>query len=275
MNATAAGSRVRVIVAVGSTSPDPLTLAAAAQLAQAVGGELAALFVEDINLLRLAELPFAFEIGATLPTPRPLATRDVERAFRAQAADSRRALAEIANALQLDFTFEIVRGKPASALFEASAEQDLIVLAGTATRVFAHNTPASTARHALRTSASPVKSRRAQPVAAMLEAGPSAQRVLAVALELARAGGADLILLLAADESRNAPLAAVVENWLEDRRASARIIALPDSTPDRVARLVAQAGAHALLWPGDGDLEIMAKVEPLLAAISCPLIVVR
>jgi hypothetical protein len=272
MSAAAAGPRARVIVAVGSTSPDPLTLAAAAQLAQAVGGELAALFVEDINLLRLAELPIAFEIGAALPTPRPLAAADVERGFKVQADELRRALAEIANALQLDFTFDVVRGKPASALFEASAEQDLIVLAGAAARAFAHHPLASVVRHALRAG---VKSRRAQPVAAMLQAGPSAQRVLAAAHGLARAGAAELVLLLATNNAGDTQLAATVENWLAEEGSSARIIAVPDSTPENVAKLVALAGAHVLFWPADGNLEMAAAVEPLLAAISCPLIVVR
>jgi len=275
MSATATGPRARVIVAVGSTPSDSLTLAAAAQLAQAVGGQLTALFVEDINLLKLAELPFAFELGATLPTPRPLATRDVERAFRAQADELRRTLAEVANAFRLDFTFSIVRGKPANALFEASAEQDLIVLAGAAARALGHYGPASAVRRALRAATKSPGPRTAQPVAAVLQEGPCAQRMLAVAHGLAQACAAELIFFLAPNEAGDMPDAAVIQNWLEQQGASASIVALHDSAPDSVAKLAAQAGAQALLWPGDGDLAIATKVERLLAAISCPLIVVR
>ena len=101
------------------------------------------------------------------------------------------------------------------------------------------------------------------------------RRVLAVALEMARAGGADLILLLAASEARDKEFTSMVDAWLDEQGASARLVALSDDTPDSVAKLVAQCSAQALLWPDDGDLAIMAKVEPLLAAISCPLIVVR
>jgi hypothetical protein len=275
MNAMAAGPRSRVIVAVGSTSPDPSTLAAAAQLAQLVDGELAALFVEDVNLLRLAELPIAFESSAALPTARPLQVADVERAFKKEAHEFKRALTEIASALQLDFTFDVVRGKPASVLFEAATERDLVVLAGAAARALTHHTPAKIVRHALRAAASGVKSRRAQPVAAVLQSGACVQRVLAVAHGLAIESGAELILVLAPGDAHNAPLTAMVERWLEEQGASARIVVLPNSVPENVAKLVAEAGSQLLIWPGDGNLEFASAVEPLLAAISCPLIVVR
>ena len=272
---TAAGPKARVFVAVGSALPDPLTLVAATQLALVAGGKLAALFVEDISLLRLAKLPIAFEIGAALPTPRPFGAADVERGFKVQAAELRRALAEVANAVQLDFTFDIVRGKPASALLEASAEQDLIVLAGAAAGVFTHHPHASIVRNALRDGISGIRSRRVQSVAAVLQSGPSVQRVLAIARRLARANSASLILFVATNDARDAQLTTLAGKWPDEHGASARIIALPDRTPESLAKLVAQTGSQVLFWPAEGNLEMASAVEPLLAAISRPLVVVR
>jgi hypothetical protein len=275
MKAAIATPRARVVVAVGSNSPDPPTLAAAAQLAQVVGGELAALFVEDVDLLRLAELPVAFEISATLPTPRPFAASDLERGFKIQAEELRRALAEVAGVLQLEFTFDVVRGKTAAALFDASAERDLVVLAGAAARALRHHAPPRVVRHALRAAVAGVKSRRVQPVAAALQSSVCAPRVLAVAHALARESGAALLVLLNARDASDAALAATVENWLEDQGASARIVAVPGGTPEEIAEHVAQADARALFWPGDGNFEMATSVEPLLMTIRCPLIVVR
>lgn len=274
MNADAV-TRSRVIVAIGSSSPDPATLGAAARLAHVVRGELAALFVEDINLLRLAELPIAFEIGAALPTPRRLAPADIERGFRSEADALRQALAEIGNALQLDFTFDVVRGNPAHVLFDASSERDLIVLAGTATRALTHRPSASIVRHALRAATSGPAARHKGPVAAMLHAGSSAIRVLAVAHELAQADAAELVLLLEASDDSDPSLVQTVERWLKEQAATARVFALGGNTLSQMADIMAQTGSRVLFWPGDGEREMTAAAQPLLASISCPLVVVR
>ncbi len=181
MSAKAPGGGSRVIVAVGPAAPDSPALAAAAQLAQSAGAELAALFVEDINLLRLAELPFALEIGTASATMRPFAAPDVERALKRQAGELRRTLAEMAHAAQLDWTFGMVRGRPVSVLLEAAGEGDLVVLASSMVRTFAHAGLASAMRSALSATLPGKKPRRARPVAAALQPGPNALRVLAVA----------------------------------------------------------------------------------------------
>lgn len=273
MNPKATGSRLRVIVAVGPAATDPLAFAAAARLAQAAGAELTALFVEDTNLLRLAELPFAMEIGATFTTPRRLTTFDVERALKNQADELRRALAEISSTLRLETSFDVVRGRPARALLEASGETDLIVLASAAVRSL---TPAATTtivRTALRAKLTGAISRRPRPVAAVMQSGPTGLRALAAAHSLAQASATDLILLVAEHGTPGAELSATIDAWLQEQGAIARIVQLPDLAPATVGELVANEDPCALFWPEDGELKTAADV--LLDSINCPLIVVR
>lgn len=272
----AANTGSRVLVAVGPASFDTPAFAAAAQLARAIGAELATLFVEDIDLLRLAELPFAFEVGVTLPTARPLVASDVERSFRAQANEFRRVLAEIAGELKLDLTFDVVRGKRSRALFDVSSAQDIIVFAGASGFSFTPHPPTAALRHALRAATTRAQPRRRHAVAVVvLDTGPATRRALAAAHGLAQANAAELTVFLAGDDAQSAELAAMVTNWLKDEGAHARLIPLRESTPEDVAELVIHSRSEMLIWPGDGDAETAAKVEALLAAISCPLIVVR
>lgn len=273
MNPGESGSRLRVFVAVGPAAADPLALAAAAQLAQAAGAELTALFVEDTNLLRLAELPFAMEIGATFAAPRRLTTFDVERAFKNQADELRRALAEISSTLKLELSFDVVRGRPARVLLEAAGETDLIVLASAAVRSLTHAASASIVRSVLHAASSGAKLRRPQPVAAVIRSGPAGLRALAAARSLAQASAADLVLFITGHGAEGAELSAEVAAWLEERGATARVVQLPDAAPDRVAEIVASENLRALFWPGNGELEVAAAV--LLESINCPLIVVR
>jgi hypothetical protein len=275
VSAKVPGGRARVIVEVGIASLDPLALAAAAQLALSGGIDLATLFVEDINLLRLAELPFALEIGTTSATPRRLVVSDVERALKSRAEETRRALSEMAEALQLGLTFEVLRGHPARTLLEVSSEDDLVVLAGTVVRTVTHTTATGLVRRALRTTSPAAKSRSAQPVAAALFSRPTAIRALAAAHRLAQANASDLILFLPELDPRNDELFGAVKNWLTEHGTTARVTLLRDLTPTAVAELVAARNPRALFWPGDGEMEVGTDVEALLGVISCPLIVVR
>ena len=56
------GSIKRILVALDASAANRTALQTAALLASELQAELQALFVEDINLLRLAELPFAREV---------------------------------------------------------------------------------------------------------------------------------------------------------------------------------------------------------------------
>src|ERR1019366_6200576 len=120
----------RVVIGLEPAMLDAAALAAAARLAQSAGAELAALFVEDINLLRLASLPFAQEIGAASAVRRRMAAADIERALKVQAAQLKRALADAAQRLELQWTFEVARGRGLRVLLEWTGASDILVLAG-------------------------------------------------------------------------------------------------------------------------------------------------
>jgi hypothetical protein len=95
--------------------------AALTRLAKEMQAELVGLFIEDIDLLRLAALPFAAEIGIASAQRRVLDPAALERALRAQAARLRQALAA---ALEPDiaWSFRVARASPVEAVAAALAE---------------------------------------------------------------------------------------------------------------------------------------------------------
>ena len=268
-------TRARVIVAIGPAAPDSPALVAAAQLARAAGAELAALFVEDINLLRLAELPFAFEIGAASATMRRVVASEVEHALKRQAGELRRALAEAVHGAQLDWTFGTVRGRPVRVLLEASAEGDLVVLASSAVRTLAHTELAGALRAAMSAISPGVKPQKARPIAVALRLAPGALRALAAAHRLARANATELVLFVAQRDADGRQLLTAVDAWLAEHHASARIVPLPETTPAHIVELVAGEDPAVLFWPGNHVQEVSPEIEALLEAIRCPLVVVR
>lgn len=100
----------RVLLAFDLRAPVTSPLAAARALVETLDAELSGLFVEDINLLRLAALPFTREVGATSGLSRPIELLDVERVLRLQADAARQALSELAAELAVPWSFRVERG---------------------------------------------------------------------------------------------------------------------------------------------------------------------
>jgi nucleotide-binding universal stress UspA family protein len=117
----------RIVVGLDAGPRGRATLQAAAQLAARMQAELVGLFVEDIDLLHLAGLPFAREIGYPSATLRPLDVAAMERALRAAAEEVQRMLAAIAASGPLSWSFRIARGTMLAELRAAAAEGDIVV----------------------------------------------------------------------------------------------------------------------------------------------------
>jgi len=249
----------RILIALDTSRRGQPALQAAARLAAGTGAELAGLFVEDINLLRLAGLPFAREMGM-LAGSRALGLPDVERALRVEAARAQRMLAEAARESQAHWTFRIARGQM---VVEALAEAaDLLVMAKS--------------EHLAAFTPSRSRWRAETPVFVMFDPGLAGYRILAAGLKLAQGLGVGLTVLIAArtplefEQGREAALA-----WLGGQTVSARVLWL--ATPE-------QGGLGALVRSGRGAALVLhetslpaarAALDALLGAVECPLIVVR
>ena len=130
----------RVLVALDASVRDLSALEATADLAGGIPVELLGLFVEDINLLRLAALPFAREVAYGSAGDRPFDVQSLERDFRTQAERLRRSLALEAYRLRGTWSFRVVRGDLAVELTQAARDVDLLVF-GEAAGAFASLRP--------------------------------------------------------------------------------------------------------------------------------------
>jgi len=119
----------RVVVALDASAPGKAALEAAAALAARLDAELVAVFVEDINLLHLAGLPFAREIGYPSAIRRSIDAPAMERTMRLFADEARRSVELFAERTPLRWTFEVTRGSLPEQLLESAAEAEFIIAA--------------------------------------------------------------------------------------------------------------------------------------------------
>ena len=177
----------RILVAIDSSPYGSAALAAAAMLATELRVELQGLFIEDINLLRLAGLPFSREIDDSSGTSRPLDIETMEQALRTRAEGVRRAIAETAQRTSLRWSFRIFRGNLAQTMLAETLEGDLLLIG--------------------REKASPASSPatvRGGPIMVIDEGSRSSDRVFDTAARLARQHADTIVALTTCDDSETA-----------------------------------------------------------------------
>lgn len=117
----------RIIVELESAPRSRAKLEVAAKLAAQMEAELVGMFVEDINLLHFAGMPFAREVCLASATRRPLDVEGMERSLRALASEAQRTLAMVAGRIPVRWSFRVARGTAGAELLAAATHADLVI----------------------------------------------------------------------------------------------------------------------------------------------------
>lgn len=259
----------RIVVALDTGSLSRAAVEAAAGLASGLSAEVAAMFVEDIRLLRLAGLGFAQELGGASATLRPLQGRDMERALLVQARQLRRTLEETARQIPFSWSLEIVRGDLLDiALGQSGA--DLLVLGRT-------RRPGYRATEHGRTSSKPLPLIGQQRIVAVFEESAAGLRTLEAAHALARTAHAPLVVLVRAGSADDfAALRERARVWLAQRGAVASgYVLLPVHDVAALGRAALLQGAAAVLLPEPAEPADAEDLAGLIDDIACPAVLIR
>lgn len=271
----------RILVALDASPHSLAALEAGAALAARLQAELLGLFVEDINLLRFAALPFAREVGLFSATLRRLESREVEWQLRAQAERARRALTLIAGQSQLRASFRVARGPVAAQVLAAAAEADLVTLGRVGWSAAAPGRLGSTVRAVLASAQRPVlilqPGVRLQPsVLVVYDGSPAARAALAVAVHLVRADDHRLSILIVADTPDEAQRRqAEADDWLRARGLVAHSRWLGQVNVRGLAGAARREGSSVVVLPGE-ILPLEGEgLSQLLKEVDCSVLLVK
>jgi hypothetical protein len=152
----------------------------ASELAQMMGAELEALFVEDIDLLKLAALPFAREVGHASGQDRPIARESMESMLRRRVKHAEEQLARAGKRRNVAVTHATERGKVIHRALAHGAEGDVLLLRSASVRRAARGPRARPAGRGT--------------VMLWYEEGPLAQASCELAVHLARQARSGLVV---------------------------------------------------------------------------------
>jgi len=271
--------RRRLVVALGGGRLAEDMLEAMGELAAAMEAELAGLFVEDINLLRLAGLPFARAFSQERPGEQRLETGALEEALRAQARAAERALAAVAARAGVPYSFRVTRGLLESALLEAAQEADLLalgavrraLLSAQEVRIVGRETTEIWQRRAVRLAPHPAIG----PVAVVFTRTSAGPRVLEAAAGLARRNGRPLLVFLVASSEENAAKlkARAVQSIPSEQPVRFRTLIAPDLPA--LIQAVRAAEPCGLVLDAGRELLSRETIQALQEALTCQMLLVR
>jgi len=125
---------LRVVLAPRASVDARRLLREAADLARALDAELAALFVEESDLLTCVALPFTVEVGVVSGIVRDVDPESMRRLMARREAEVRAFVAQTATALDLPWSFAVTRGDLVREAL-AAVGVDVVVLAPPRTAV--------------------------------------------------------------------------------------------------------------------------------------------
>jgi len=279
-NHTTDASLRRILVALDSSLEGGARIEAAAALAARCGAELLGLFVEDVDLLHLAGLPFAHEIAHTTASRRALDSVTMERTLRAQAEELRRHLESSAARAHITWSFRIARGHVVPELLAFTSDIDLMIVGDLAQVCRPGRAPAAEMLRVLMEASCSVLVHRhyqsgTQPVAVFLENAPYDDKLLTIGAQLSMAGNRNLLVLVPPSGGKEQTVTAETLEGLARRGIGARIVSLRNDDTGSLIRAVQAENTGALVLAASSPMLHAPRDAALLAEIKCGVVVVR
>ena len=277
-------SRGRVVLRFCSGGFNKTAVHAAFRIAQAFQSEIESLYVEDTQLLDLAQFSFATEVSLTGRNRRRLSPQSVHESFLAAHEAARRQVEAAAREAEVPVEQHYVRDEPVQALAAACARRgpwNVVALAesfGTsscgALRELFDTVPDTTAVIL----AGPNSRRTTGPIIVAAEDLERLPGMLRAAERLATLNETEIVLLLIGETDEDLFwMDSEVRLLLEDRTdfeimSAALARGVTSAVVEAIRRLhggflIAHFGSRTV--PDDGGL------RPLVSALECPLLLVR
>lgn len=268
----------RILVAIDASPNSLAALETAARYASRFQAELVGIFVEDINLVRLSEMPFACEMGYYSATRRPLDYSEVIRQMRVQARWAQRAIELLAERANISWSFRTVRGLVASELLTAATEADILILGktgwsrkrnlGSTARVIIAQPP----RQAMVLQAGVDLER---PILVIYDGSPNSKQALTTAINLQTEGIPIMVVLLTEDAETAQQHQSDIQSHFQSRETKIRYYWLPKMDIKRLAQLARLEQCSLFIIPTQSSQISGENLLALMNAVNCAVLLVR
>jgi nucleotide-binding universal stress UspA family protein len=270
-----------ILVALDASEANRSALLAATTLASQLQADLQALFVEDINLLRLAELPFAREMLFGSREGQRITLANMERQIQEQAARLRQLVEATALQNQIKVDFKVLRGQISNELCLAAQQMDLLILGKSSQMLqqslklgkVAQDVLASVNCNVLLMQYGATIER---PVAVLFDGSEASQRALQLAIQLAHGDHDQLkVIYPATSTDRQQTLQQQVDALTQPYGIEAGQVLLTSNTSAAVLQALEKYQGRVLIVEPSNDILNTDAINSLIQQSHIPVIVIR
>jgi len=257
----------RVVLALDLSHPPQGHAEAAAALARRFGAELLALYVDDLDLIRSAALPFTRELGLFSAAPRPLDPGPTREAMLRDAERAHRIVEHAALAAAVDWTFRREEGRMTGELIARNLQDALLLVPGVRAAEAARDLGPTPARN------TPPRGKDRRPVLVIATGPDFLERSAELAIHLAESDRDIALWLLA----RGADSAEARAEPPQDRYAvlGARVRrrrTAYTTLPVALRSALSQIDPGTIILPGPLARQLDEELVPLLRTLRCRLV---
>ena len=250
----------RIAITLDAFALSAHALEQAVRLAERMNAQLEGIFIEDIDLIQIAELPFLREVRSSSRSEDAISPGRMEQELRALARRAERLLSEHAARHNVTWTFRTWRGSIDTDLLAADIEADVFAL----TRLGAALTR------------SRILPARCTAVSVLFTGTEASIRALDTAISLSTDPQRQLnILLSAADEAGRDQLQQQVSERLGEQAEKAHFIHLHDGSIADLLDILSDTHSAVLIMERNSKLLQSATLRQSLNSLDCPLLIVR
>lgn len=274
MNKVNAGTIIRrVAVALDASAQSSQAMQAAAELAASLQAELEGIFIEDINLIRLAELPFTREIRPASMTEEKFNLQRMEQELRSLARQQQQKLELVAREKGVSCSFRIRRGHIRAEMMEVVTEVDVLTLCspGRASEIFRKHPTAFTLR------ADTTNWQQARPsVTVVFGNAQNEKSVLMAAASLAKRLDINIsVLVTGGSDAETDDLQREAETILGSQTQPVSYSRLIGNLLSDLVLATTSSNSQVLLVNSNNSLVTGGQLWHCLEQVSCPVLIVR
>ncbi|MBX3641011.1 MAG: universal stress protein [Nitrosomonas sp.] len=271
----------RILVALDSGAASQNILRAGITLASRFHSRLAAVFVEDADLISAAELPFVREVVYGTLSGRAINAAGMERSIQCQTTRLRKWVASIAQQNQIEIVFDVLRGNVARTLCEVSSQTDLLIIGKNTLLPGKSQKIGGIVRSVIASARCNLVvlqygSSIERPVVTGFTGSEASLHALSLAIDLAREDHNQLIVILpASDELKYQQLNKTIQEHLNIPRLQVSLVRLSGNTAEQVLQVIRQFHGRMLLLESGPDFLTDDEKQALIAQADIPVIFLR
>ena len=270
----------RITVAIDCSPHSRASLAAAAEIAGRLHAELLGIFIEDINLIRMAELPFTQEIQVHTARCEPFDLEKAERMLKQQSREASRLLRESAERFAIPHSFRTLRGTVPSLLLSAALDTDLLAIGRWGKTPSCKRGLGSAAQKAVRESKTSVLVTHAgfslqSPVVVLFDGSAGAKKALETALGLVREKTFLHVFLLGKNASEQTIIRKEAEQLLGRKTENAEFHAVPWTEGPMLRQCIRMTSPGLLIVSENTEALKRETLYRLVDTVDCPVLLVR